>query len=81
MLTLLGKVPVAPITRERHLVADTNCNNRTVLWGNDSGLTDLLVGSILCLRWTPFQTRVVSPWNGIEMIAGQKRTTNTRSVQ
>lgn len=82
VLTLLGKVPVAPVTRERlHLVADANCNNRTVLWGNDSGLTDLLVGSILRLRWTPFQTRVVSPWNGIEMIAGQKRTTNTRSVQ
>lgn len=41
VLTLLGKVPVAPVTRERHLVADTNCNNRTVLWGNDSELTDL----------------------------------------
>lgn len=41
VLTLLGKVPVAPVTRERHLVADTNCNNHTVLWGNDSGLTDL----------------------------------------
>lgn len=82
VLTLPAKVPVAPVTRERlHLVADTNCNNHTVLWGNDNGLTDLLVGSVLLLRWTPLQTRVVSSWNGIETTAGQKRTTDAGSVQ
>jgi len=42
MLTLLGKVPIVPVTRERlHLIAGANCNRCTVLWGNENGPTGL----------------------------------------
>lgn len=38
LLTLLGKVPVAPVMRERlHLDAHTNRNSCTVLWGDENG--------------------------------------------
>jgi len=42
VLTLLGKVPIVPVTRERlHLIAGANCNRCTVLWGNENGPTGL----------------------------------------
>lgn len=42
VLTLLGKVPVVPVARERlHLIADTNRNSCTVLWGTENGPTGL----------------------------------------
>lgn len=58
VLTLLGKVPVVPVARERlHLIADTNRNSCSVLWGTKNGPTGLWVQSSFSHR-LPFRDRL-----------------------